>query len=61
MGNTELSKDQIWILLVDNGIATYEEISLVTNINGYTYETLYDILFARTGYRTIEQLITEYE
>jgi hypothetical protein len=45
----------LWTLLEVYGIATDEEIDLVTNINGYSEETLNDILYARTGYRDIEQ------
>lgn len=49
------SLDDYFDLLVEYGIATEEEIKLVININGYTGETLNDILFARTGYRNWEQ------
>ena len=45
----------LWTLLEVYGIATEEEIDLVTNINGYSEETLNDILYARTGYRDIAQ------
>lgn len=45
--------------LIENGIATQDEITLVCNINGYTGETLNDILYARTGYRNFEQLREE--
>lgn len=45
--------------LIDNGIATAEEIDLVIKINGYTIESLNDILYVRTGYRSIEQLMDE--
>ena len=47
--------DDYFDLLVEYGIATEEEIKLVITINGYTGETLNDILFARTGYRNWEQ------
>lgn len=42
--------------LIENYIATEEEITLVCNINGHTQETLEDILYARTGYRSFEQI-----
>jgi hypothetical protein len=42
--------------LIEMNIATEEEISLVTSINGNSEETYLDILFVRTGYRTLEQL-----
>ena len=36
--------------LIDNSIATEEEINLVLRINGCTDEQLNNILFVRTGY-----------
>lgn len=46
----------IYYFLVDNGIATDEEINLVYNIMGGSYEeVLNSILYCRTGYRNIEQ------
>ena len=47
--------DSLWDYMVDNGIATDEEISLVVCINGYTEETVNKVLFVRTGYRNWEQ------
>ena len=47
--------------LVHNGIATDEEIKLVTQINGDNIDTYEDILYARTGYRNFEQLEDEDE
>lgn len=41
--------------VVKNNIATEEEIELVTNISGYTEESMLDIIFCRTGNRTYEQ------
>ena len=43
--------------LVKHGIATEEELQLVTCINGYNKEALNDIVYARTGYHTIEQFL----
>ena len=47
--------DELWGRLVDEGIATEEELQLVTNIIGYNEEALNDVLYARTGYRSFEQ------
>ncbi len=47
--------DSYWDFLTDNCIATEEELKLVTSINGYNETTLNDILYVRTGYRSIEQ------
>ena len=49
----------IWDCLLDYNIATEEELKLVTNINGYNIESLESVIYARTGYRNIEQLQEE--
>ena len=41
--------------LIELNIAEDQEIDLVCNINGFNEETLNDILYARTGYRSLEQ------
>ena len=48
--------DIIWDYLIDHDIATEQELQLVTSINGYNADTLNDVLYVRTGYRSIEQL-----
>ena len=45
--------------LLDYGIATEEEVSLVCNIHGMNLESLEDILYVRTGYRSLSQLQDE--
>ena len=54
-----MTLDEIWDRLIDEGIATEDELQLVTDINGYTKETLYDVLYCRTGYRNFEQMEDE--
>lgn len=49
----------MFTLLEVYGIATEEEIELVTNINGYSEETALDILYVRTGYRSFDQFEEE--
>ena len=56
---TKYTADQIYDYLYMNGIATEKEIMLVIDINGKSVETMCDILYARTGYRSIEQLEDE--
>ena len=51
--------DEVWDLLVEYGVATQEELELITCINGYNIDTLNDVIYARTGYRDIEQLQDE--
>jgi hypothetical protein len=49
--------EKIWDYLVESEIATEEELELITCINGYSVETLNDVIYARTGYRSLDQLI----
>ena len=48
--------DEVWDLLIEYGIATQEELELITCINSYNIDTLNDVIYARTGYRDIEQI-----
>lgn len=41
--------------IVDNNIATEDEVRLVSNINGWNEETMTDIIYAKTGLRSYEQ------
>jgi len=44
--------------LVDEGIATSDELNLARNLmNGTWLEVLNAVLYVRTGYRSIEQMI----
>jgi len=52
----EIEVDKIWDYLLEYEIATEDELRLVTSINGYNIETLNSVLFARTGYRSLDQL-----
>jgi hypothetical protein len=54
MSKVEL--EEYWNYLIEAGIATEQELQLVTCIIGYSVETLDKVLYARTGYRSIEQL-----
>ena len=53
----KMTKCEMWVKIVDFGIATDDELSLVTCINGYSEETLNDVVYARTGYRDLEQYV----
>ena len=48
--------NELWDYLIECGIATTEEICLVTSINGTNLDTLESILYSRTGYRSLEQI-----
>ena len=43
-----------WDILLDMGVSE-ETLQVVTSINGYSYETLCDILYVVSGYRDFEQ------
>ena len=51
---------EIWDYLINHGICTEDELKMITDINGYNVETLEDVIYARTGYRNLEQLKGEY-
>ena len=50
-------ENKIYDFIVNNELATNEEISLVTNINGYNAETLNNIVWCRSGYHDPEQCL----
>lgn len=52
----ELTNEQIWDYILETGIATNEELVLITSINGMNEDSLNDVLYARTGYRSVEQM-----
>lgn len=53
--------EQIWDEILDQDIATKAELQLITQINGYSIESLNDVIYARTGCRSMEQLNDEEE
>jgi hypothetical protein len=51
-----MNTNEIYDYLIEYGIATENEISLVCSINGTNEDSLNSILYSRTGYRDIEQI-----
>ena len=51
--------ERIWNYLIENEIATEEELQLVTDVAGYSVRTLEAVIYARTGYNDLEQLEEE--
>lgn len=45
-----------WDAIIELGIATDDELGLVTALNGRSTSVLLDVLYIRTGYRDLEQL-----
>lgn len=48
-------ESMLFDFITDNNIATEEEVRLVTDINGWSEDTMTDIIYARTGLRSYEQ------
>ena len=55
-----MTKEQMWEYLEEIIGVSQETLDVVTNINGFTEETMCDILYAVTGYRYFDQLEEEY-
>ena len=49
--------DIIYDNIIELGIATEEELQLITCINGYNEDTLNDVIYVRTGYHSLEQYL----
>ena len=47
--------------LVERGLFTEDELNLITDICGFTVETLNNCIFARYGYRSLAQMLEEEE
>lgn len=45
----------MWDALLELGVSE-ETLQIVTAINGYNKETMFDILYAATGYRNFDQI-----
>lgn len=59
MTTTEYTIEQMWDWLIDTGAASEDTLKVVTSINGYNTETLENVLYATTGYRSFEQIDEE--
>lgn len=55
MKNNEL--EYLVDTMVELGICNDDEVRLVSAINGYSVESMLDILYVRTGYRSLDQLL----
>ena len=54
-------ENKIWDYLIDYEIATEDELRLVTDVAGYSDEIMNAVIYARTGYHDLEQLMEEME
>ena len=48
--------NELWNKILERGIVSEETLQIVTDINGYSIETLNDVIYAATGYRNLEQM-----
>ena len=53
-----MNKEQMWSLLETMGVSE-DTLNIVTDINGYSEETMEAILYAVTGYRSFDQFEEE--
>lgn len=51
----EMTVSEVWDKLIDMGVLE-QTLQIVTDINGYSKETLLDVLYAYSGYRNFEQM-----
>jgi len=49
-------KTELWDYMIDLGIATDDELCLIATINGDNLESMESVLYARTAYRSLEQI-----
>ena len=47
---------EVWDFIIENSIATDDELQLITSINGYNEGALNDVIYVRTAYHSMEQL-----
>lgn len=52
---------RFWETMVEMGICTDEELGLATALCGTNIHTLESVLYVRTGYRSLEQMMGEDE
>ena len=50
-----IDTETAWDILLDSGVSD-ETLEVITNINGYSVETLLDVLYAVFGLRDFEDL-----
>ena len=57
MKSNDEMKNELWDYLEESGIATKEELILIATINGENLESMESVLYARTAYRSLEQVL----
>ena len=49
--------NQVWDFLVASELFTEAELELITCLNGFRLDVLNDCIFARYGYRSLQQML----
>lgn len=49
--------EEYYNYLIDTSIVSEETVNIITDINGYSKNTLDDILYCKTGYRDIKSYL----
>lgn len=52
---TTITIENAWDTLLNMGVSE-QTLDIVTSINGYSFETLEDVLYAYAGYRSFDQI-----
>lgn len=55
-----MNKNEMWDALLDAGVSE-QTLQIITSINGFSEETMLDVLYAHTAYRDFEQWKEENE
>lgn len=55
------SESETWDYLIDTGLVSEDALRLLTDINGYSIDTMNDALYAVSGYRDLKQYIESEE
>ena len=48
--------NEVYETLIEEYCVSEEALQLITNINGYSIDTLNDVIYAMFGYRSLKQL-----
>ena len=57
----KLTVNSMYDTLLELELVSEDALDLVISINGFSEQTMLDVLFAQTGLRDFEQLAEEYE
>jgi len=59
--NSKSEETKLYDFIIANNIAEEGELDLVTHVAGWSVETLESVIYARTGYRDVEQCLCSNE